>query len=128
MKHLTQDKEYNCGQTCVAMISNKSIRDIENIVGHDSGMNIEDLITICNFLKISVGKEWIRKRYRKWIGRYLLPMNCFVFIVFKDSEVFENKEIGHLVIRNKGKFLDPNGNQFYLFQKRHRVKAYLKIK
>ena len=124
MEHLTQDRLNNCGQTCIAMVSNRSIRDIKNMVGHDSGMDIEKVIPVCNHLKISIGGKWVMKIWRKWIGRYLLPFNCFVCVQYK----YQNEIFSHLIVRNKGKFLDPNGKQYYCFLKYHVVKAYLKIK
>ena len=35
MTYLTQDKSHNCSQTCIAMLSNKSIREIGELKLHD---------------------------------------------------------------------------------------------
>ncbi len=119
MKLIKQNKDTNCAQTCIAMITGKDIQFIELLAGSDKGLFVKRIIPICKWLNIKIGKEWITI---KWIGKYLLPLNCFVLVEFK------NEKMGHLIIRNKGKFLDPNGTQYYLLPKRYKVKAYLKIK
>lgn len=124
MKHLEQDKEDNCGQTCIAMVSYKSIRDIENVVGHDKGMNMKETILACKCLGISIGKKWVMKKWGKKIGRYLLPFNCFILVIYK----YKNKVYGHLIVRNKGKFLDPDGKESYFLKKHYIIKGYLRIK
>jgi len=124
MEHLKQDKEYNCSETCLAMISGKDVRDIENIehCGKNDGMDLGHFISICQILNISIAKDWgyfrgIFHRFKK----LLFPWNCFVYIKF------EGLESGHLIVRRNGKFYDPNGKQYYIPPKRYYLCAYLKF-
>ena len=66
MTHLKQDKKCNCSQTCMAMLSNKSIREVEEVVGHDGGALVFDFNSICKKLNISAGK-WVDRRYLSFI-------------------------------------------------------------
>ena len=110
MTHLTQDKEYNCSQTCVAMLSNKSIREIEEIVGHDIGIDVFDLNHICKKVSVRVGK-WKDKK------SIFFPLNCIVHVVNR-----KDPNVGHAIIRKNGKFLDPNGTTYYIIPRKYLIK------
>lgn len=117
MKHLEQDKPFNCSQTCLAMITGQHVRYIEHrIVGHDKGTDIEAIIDHCKTLKISIGKKW-----RKWFFSFLIPLNCFVVVGFESC----NEK--HLIVRKKGIFFDPNGTIYLFMPKRYKRGHYLTI-
>ena len=44
MQHLKQDKENNCGQTCVAMIAGISIEESEKVFGHSCSTRTREVV------------------------------------------------------------------------------------
>jgi len=123
MKHLKQDKGYNCTQTCLAMMSNKSIREVENIVGHDESMDIVmDVINTCEKLNIPVDEGWVDIK-PNLIYSHFYPSNCFVFVRNRC-----NRLNGHMIVRYNNKFYDPNGMTYRFLLRRYIFMAYLEIR
>lgn len=43
IKHVKQKDDYTCGMACLAMVSEKTIHEVERIIGYRKGMSTEEM-------------------------------------------------------------------------------------
>lgn len=115
MRHLTQDGN-NCGQTCVAMVSGKSIGRVDELMDNSHGTHRSDLKLACMVLGVPVVGGWSSKRCypgNRW------PPTCLM-------RVTQGGE-GHIIVRHDNMFYDPHGTSFYRLPDKYIFSEYLKI-
>ena len=118
MKLLTQTNEHNCGQTCLAMITNQSIKHVESVLGVLS-QHVEYVIEYGHKQGIIKQKKEIKKK------RFcFLPLNCLVVVLFEKER--PESQNGHLIVRRNGKFYDPLGKTYYRQPKHHICSFYIR--
>ena len=117
MKHLIQDGD-NCGQTCVAMVSGKSIKEVEDLVENKHGTYLSNLKLACMVLGVPIVGQWSSK---KCYPGNLWPPTCLMLVTTRRSER------NHLIVRHGNMFYDPNGGSFYKLPDKYEFCEYLGI-
>ena len=118
MKHLTQTRKYNCSQTCLAMITNQNIKEVEKDLGTTEVKNGD----IC---KYAITKKVVRKNEDICKKKRFLPLNCLVIVYFEEYKD-DKAQNSYIIVRRNGKFYDPNGETYYIQPKRHISTFYVK--
>ena len=115
MRHLTQDSD-NCGQTCVAMVSGKSIEQVGELMDNEHGTYTVNLKLACLALGVPVVGIWSSKRCFRdnpW------PPTCLMRVL--------DRAAGHIIVRHGNIFYDPHGTSFYNLPDKYEFQEYLKI-
>ena len=97
MNHQLQNKSTNCGQTCVAMITGKSIDEIEFVLGHPGGTRTADLKKLLATYGFKTGA---RRELWKWGER--LPDLCIL-----NMQIIGIKNCTHWAVYHDGYVYDP---------------------
>ncbi len=115
MKHLEQDGK-NCGQTCVAMVSGKSLKQIEELMDNEQGTFRVNLKLACLALGVPVVGSWSDKVCypdNPW------PSTCLMRVTDRGQ--------GHIIVRHGNMFYDPSGTSFYKLPDNYEFQEYLMI-
>jgi hypothetical protein len=105
MKSLKQDKRGNCGQTTVAMLVGKEIREVESVYGKDNTSNLKDAKKALEHYGFGYGAT-VKIDNRK---RWSLPKGELAFIRIK----YGKRSCGHFMAQDRdGKIYDPNGKVY----------------
>lgn len=102
MQHKKQDKQNNCGQTCVAMISDMSIRYSEEhfFKNHDGRTSTKEVNKALNCVGFDSDTR-LRRCPKNWDAKF--PKLCIIKMSFTENKT----RGGHWVIYYKGVVYDP---------------------
>lgn len=116
---LKQDKKMNCGQTAIAMVTGKTIREVEAAFrntgatggGRGGATYSGSQVAVLQSLGVKCGSYVVVAPTRDWS---VLPKTALVrFGYLKKSgghlSKTKTKQMGHLVVWHDGKFYDPAG-------------------
>lgn len=107
VKLLAQDKRTNCAQTAVAMLTGKSIREVEAVYGKATTTFPSDHSRALDKLQVTTGAWWFYKDQP-------LPEVALVLVAFlqrrggRFSSSGRVKRRGHMVLLVNGIFYDPS--------------------
>lgn len=111
MKLLGQNRRNNCSQTCLAMISGRSISEVERLAGSRCAMNNGEKIQALS--RLGIVNSGVFADYQ---GN--LPPFALVRIARRKNSGGHRSEktvkVGHLIVWYQNQFYDPaNGGQIY---------------
>lgn len=104
---IKQEKQ-NCAQTCLAMLSGHSIREIEILVGRENGLSLESIKLACMLLRIPIVGQWTSDPWKHPWGERQYPVDCILY-VRKDRNATKT----HVVICQGNMIYDPNGEKYH---------------
>ncbi len=115
IKHQRQTRGKNCGQTCVAMLTGKPIKEVEKLYGHKTLTFLPEHVKVLSSLGFAVG-EFVE------IKPNVIPLLPTVAMIrisnLKRSgghlSTHKTKRTGHLILWANGQFYDPAGATFQL--------------
>lgn len=121
MKFVKQRQDDDCGYACIAMVSNKTYKEVKSVCFKSSwGMDTETLIQNLNKLEVSTAERFIPFRKYKWNS---LRSDAILRCKFWDED-FE-KFVWHYVVwdSKRKRVLDPNKEDI----SNYIITSYLKI-
>ncbi len=110
---LTQTKG-NCSQTCLAMLSKRSIAEVSAIMHVEEGSYANEIFLTCKLLGIPIIGDWV---YDFDIDD--IPVNCLLSVEQKHSDS------RHLIVRVGNTYLDPHGIEYYHLPRMYKTVKFL---
>lgn len=111
---LKQSRRGNCGQTAVAMLSGKSISEIERVYGHGHTTFLIEHIAACKQLGFNPDPNG----FVPYVSGSELPATALIRMAYfrryrgKKASTGKTKRRGHLVLFSNGIFYDPIGHTY----------------
>ena len=107
--HLKQDKENNCGQTCIAIITGMRVREVEKKMNRFSRTKTHDLVYALQGYGFTVPKHQLTRCDSKYPWETNFPELCIVKITYEDSET--GKSDSHWIVKHGIYIYDPALNE-----------------
>lgn len=112
---LTQTRRTNCGQTAVAMLTGKTIKEVERVYGHGHRTYATEHVNAVRKL----GCYPDDRGFQRYDPKVALPEIALVRVCYlkrtrggKFSSSGKTKRSGHLVLFANGYFFDPSGKLY----------------
>ncbi len=119
MIHLTQEPDSNnCGQVCLAMITDKSVARVQRVMGFCHPMKgatrTKDLIRALKRLDFNTLKNKLTRLRNTWDDAQKLPLLKDGYYILKMTFISKTNH-GHWVVLKDGWIYDPGQKESYPF-------------
>lgn len=103
LRHIKQDKDSNCGQTCVAMLTGKSIKKVEEWMNRYGRTKTHDIVFALREHGYDVPFMQLTRCIGDWASGF--PYMCIIKMTWKDLTKGSNDS--HWIVKRGNEVYDP---------------------